>query len=257
MTAVQQYSRYGAIVGVYPELHPSLFRLASLLARKGTYGLGYVVQFMNAAIEAEGTESRFSNTEHHFVSMLYAVHTASPQRFTQDDIRFHIVPSIGGGSDTTAITLGAVLYHLIKSPSVMYRLRQELDGKRGKREFSWPVKLKEAQDSVYLQAVIKETMRIYPGNGLPLPRIIPEGGLTIAGRHFPAGVRWIHLSLPPCLSFSPSFFGPSDFHHDFEPKKSDIEKQLADNRRHQRLGRQLQQRCLRRGCDGLPARTLA
>ena len=189
MATVQRYSRYGAIVGVYPELHPFLFRLASLLTPSGTYGLGYLVQFMNAAIEAEGTEKRFSNAKHHFVSILYAIHSASPQTFTQDDIRFHIVPSIGGGSDTTAITLGAVMYHLIKSPSVMYRLRQELDNKRAKQELSWPVKLREVYDCVYLQAVIKETMRLYPGNGLPLPRIIPEGGLMIAGRHFPAGVR--------------------------------------------------------------------
>ena len=189
MAAVQSYSRYGAIVGVYPELHPVIFRLVSLLTRKGTYGLGYLVKFMNTAIEAEGTEKRSSGSEHHFVSMLYAIHLTSPRTFTQDDIRFHIVPSIGGGSDTTAITFGAVMYYLIKSPSVMYKLRQELDDKRGKRELSWPVKLREALDCVYLQAVIKETMRLYPGNGLPLPRIIPEGGLMIAGRHFPAGVR--------------------------------------------------------------------
>lgn len=188
MAAVQRYSRYGAIVGVYSELHPFIFRLISLLTPKGAYGLGYLVQFMNAAIAAEGTEKRFSDTEHHFVSMLYAMHAASPQTFTQDDIRFHVVPSIGGGSDTTAITFGAVVYYLIKSPTVMYRLRKELEGKREKKELSWPVKLREAQECAYLQAVIKESMRMYPGNGLPLPRIIPKGGLTLAGRHFPAGV---------------------------------------------------------------------
>lgn len=105
------------------------------------------------------------------------------------------MPSIGGASDTTAITIGAVLYYLIKSPSVMYRLRQELDEKRAQRELSWPVKLKVALSCAYLQATIKEIMRMYPGNGLPLPRAVPEGGLMIAGRHFPAGVRSLHLFL--------------------------------------------------------------
>ena len=225
MAALQRYSRYGAIVGVYPELHPLVFRLASLLTGKGTYGLGYLVQFMNAAIEAEGTEKRFSNTEHHFVSILYAIHSMSPQNFTQDDIRFHIVPSIGGGSDTTAITFGAVLYYLIKSPCVMYRLRQELDEKRAQRELSWSVKLKEALTCMYLQATIKEIMRLYPGNGLPLPRVVPEGGLMIAGRHFPAGVRSLHLSLifdsfflhhPLSYSALPS---SGDCHHSFQTKE--------------------------------------
>lgn len=82
MAAVQRYSRYGAIVGVYPELHPFVFRLASLVTGKGTYGLGYLVQFMNAAIEAEGTEKGSRITEHHFVIMLYAMHSKSPPNFT-------------------------------------------------------------------------------------------------------------------------------------------------------------------------------
>ena len=188
--------------------------------------LGRLVQFMNAAIAAEGIEKRVSDTEHHFVSMLYGMHSAAPQKFTEDDIRFHVVPSIGGGSDTTAATIGAVIYYLIKSPSVLHKLRQELDDKRENREMSWPVKLREAQGCVYLQAVIKETMRLYPGNGLPLPRIIPEEGLTLAGRHFPAGVccapppsmaAAVSLSFPLSLlaSESPPL---SEFHRHFQIK---------------------------------------
>lgn len=39
----------------------------------------------------------------------------------------------------------------------------------------------------YLQAVIKEAMRIYSPVGMSLPRTVPQGGATLAGIHFPAG----------------------------------------------------------------------
>ena len=39
----------------------------------------------------------------------------------------------------------------------------------------------------YFQAVIKEAMRLHPATGLPLWRVVPEGGATISGRYFPAG----------------------------------------------------------------------
>lgn len=199
MESVQRYSRYGAVVGVFPELHPIIFRLVSLLTPSGAYGLGYLVQVMNQAIADEtgspgpqekDVESlgKMNNSGSHFVSMLYSMHAANPAEFTHDDIRYHIVPAIGGGSDTTAITLSAAMYHLLRTPSAMHRLREELEKKEREGSLSHPVTLRQSTECNYLQAVIKETLRMYPGNGLPMPRVIPEGGLELAGRFFPAGV---------------------------------------------------------------------
>lgn len=155
----------------------------------GAYGLGYLVKIMNQAIDEEAQAGeKSSELQAHLVSKLFAMHRRDPEKFTYDDIRFHVVPSIGGGSDTTAITIGAAIYNLCKAPSTLYTLRQELDEKETNGQLSHPVTFKEAQDCPYLQAVIKETMRVYPGNGLPMPRVIPEGGLMLAGRYFPAGV---------------------------------------------------------------------
>jgi cytochrome P450 len=40
----------------------------------------------------------------------------------------------------------------------------------------------------YLQAVIKEGLRLHPAGGLPLSRVVPKGGATIARHFFPEGV---------------------------------------------------------------------
>ena len=39
----------------------------------------------------------------------------------------------------------------------------------------------------YLDACINEALRIHSTSALGLPRIVPEGGLDIAGKYFPEG----------------------------------------------------------------------
>lgn len=43
----------------------------------------------------------------------------------------------------------------------------------------------------YLQAVIKEALRMHPAVGTILARTVPEGGAHLAGCYFPAGVSGI------------------------------------------------------------------
>ncbi|KAK1596878.1 uncharacterized protein LY79DRAFT_34385 [Colletotrichum navitas] len=43
----------------------------------------------------------------------------------------------------------------------------------------------------FLQAVIKEALRIHLAFGVPIEWVAPEDGATIAGGFFPAGVRMI------------------------------------------------------------------
>ena len=88
------------------------------------------------------------------------------------------------GSDTTAITLRAIFYYVLKSRNVYRRLQQELDAAR----LTLPISYKSAANLPYLNAVILEACRIHPGVGLPLERIVPEEGLTLPdGRFIPAG----------------------------------------------------------------------
>ncbi|KAL5379726.1 hypothetical protein PMIN03_012227 [Paraphaeosphaeria minitans] len=98
--------------------------------------------------------------------------------------------NIVAGSDTTALSLSSVLYHLIRTPEALGKLRGEIE-KNVREEKCTPhqVTFKVSQEMPYLQACIKEGLRLHPGTGLPLWRVVSEGGATIAGRYFPAGAE--------------------------------------------------------------------
>lgn len=116
------------------------------------------------------------------VSKLLAVHQANPERVTKQDVIYAGLNNIGAGTDTTSISLSAVIYHLWRNPRYLERLREKLKG------VSDPITYEQAKKIPYLEAVIKEALRVHPAAGLPIQRVVPKGGRTIAGRFFPAGV---------------------------------------------------------------------
>ena len=188
MASIHKSTKYGAIIGVFSEWHPVIFRVMRTATPKSLQGLPYIAQFTGQAIADRGRQGDSESQIGDFLSSLYATHKEDPDRFRAQDIHYHTMGNIIAGSDTTAITLSAALYYLCKYPRVLGKLRRELDDKRQSGQISSPVTFGETLECPYLQAVLKETMRVHPGTGLPLGRIVPEEGLTLCGRFFPAGV---------------------------------------------------------------------
>jgi len=95
------------------------------------------------------------------------------------------------GSETTAISLSAVFYYLLKNPACLSKLLKELDDNSRAGFFSnytsGLVTWSESQKLPYLDASIKEAFRLHPAAGLPLERIVPPAGAEIAGHHIPGG----------------------------------------------------------------------
>ncbi|KAF2084174.1 cytochrome P450 monooxygenase-like protein [Saccharata proteae CBS 121410] len=90
------------------------------------------------------------------------------------------------GSDTVGHTLMVGTFHLLKRPDACKKLKREL-------EDAWPLldsgtpSAKELEKLVYLDAVIKEALRLSLGVVSGLPRIVPAGGAKIAGTAVPGG----------------------------------------------------------------------
>lgn len=74
-------------------------------------------------------------------------------------------------SDTTSLTLTWALSLLLNNPSVLTRAMNELDTKVSKER---KVEERDIPDLVYLQAIIKETLRLYPVAPLSVPHEATE-----------------------------------------------------------------------------------
>ena len=75
-----------------------------------------------------------------------------------------------------AIQLRAAVYYVLKHPPVLKKLQGELEA----ANLSLPISYRDAKDRLpYLDAVVKESMRLHPGVGLPLERVVPEGGVQL------------------------------------------------------------------------------
>jgi hypothetical protein len=88
------------------------------------------------------------------------------------------------GSDTTAIALRSIFYHLCKYPRVYQTAVRELESTP---DLSDPITFDQGQRLTYIQACIKEGLRLQPAVGMLLERLVPKEGATLDGVFFPAG----------------------------------------------------------------------
>lgn len=136
---------------------------------------------------------------------------ARPEFMTDTLVQTMAVSMAFAGSETTAISLAAIFYYLLRTLAALTRLRAEIDDFARKGGFSdyetGLVTWTESQRLPYLDACVKEAFRMHPAAGLPLERIVPEGGYEIVpGVVVPGGTivgcsAWL-------IHRNPDVFGP-------------------------------------------------
>ena len=95
------------------------------------------------------------------------------------------------GSDTTVTALRSTLLFVITNPLVYRHLQQELDEAFSLTGQQQQQVLKDCDliKLPYLQACIKESLRMIPPAHAPLPKIAPPEGDIIANQTIPRGTR--------------------------------------------------------------------
>ncbi|XP_031377927.1 cytochrome P450 CYP82D47-like [Punica granatum] len=123
------------------------------------------------------------------------------------------------GTDTTTVTMTWAVSLLLNNKEALKKVQQELDGQIGKDR---QVNESDLQNLPYLQAIIKETLRLYPAAPLSLPHEAIEDS-NISGYFVPGGTQLVlnlyKIQRDPRVWPDPSEFRPERFlttHKDFD-----------------------------------------
>lgn len=108
---------------------------------------------------------------------------------SQDQASGEALLQVVAGSDTSATTIRIVMLSLLTNPTAYRKLQAEIDDGVKSGKISSPIKDAEARQMSYLQAVIKEGLRIMPPAAGTFFKTVPPGGDMIDGKFVPAGTQ--------------------------------------------------------------------
>ncbi|KAF5473334.1 hypothetical protein F2P56_009952 [Juglans regia] len=109
---------------------------------------------------------------------------SSEIRMTRENIKGFIMNMFGAGTDTSAVTTEWAMSELINHPDVMAKARQEIDMVIGKSKL---VEESDIANLPYIQAIVKETLRLHPTGPLVVRECTED--CIIAGYEIPAKTR--------------------------------------------------------------------
>ncbi|KAL8391642.1 hypothetical protein RB595_010311 [Gaeumannomyces hyphopodioides] len=150
-----------------------------------------------------------------FLAALLRARKSAPETLTDVNIAINTMTNLSGGGDPIAAVQKAIIANLLRSPPALARLREELRG----ANLSHPPSYREVHDRArlpYLDAVVREGLRMHPTVGVCIERVVPKQGLTLPdGRHIPAGTT---VGLNPAVVLRDrAVYGPDA--DDFRPER--------------------------------------
>ncbi|GAB1203804.1 hypothetical protein APSETT445_002444 [Aspergillus pseudonomiae] len=194
------------IMGLLPELQ-STFRAAQRVFLRGT-STGKLTEYIWSQYwKHRNTNSGAKQKSQYDTFLRKVLELEAAHKVGVDNVLDSCGSNIGAGSDTTGLTLGAALWYIYRNPDKLAKLRHEIDTMTAEGRISDPVTYKQAQEMPYLNAVIKETLRVHPGVGTILARVVPKGGMTLTGGYYVPEGTHIGTNAWP-LHYSEKVYGP-------------------------------------------------
>ncbi|KAM3962932.1 cytochrome P450 4V2-like [Aphomia sociella] len=157
---------------------------------------------------------------HQFIDQLLT-HTGGEKGYTDEELREEMLAIAVAGIDTSAVSIGFTMKLLSKYPDVQEKVYQELKEVFG--DSDRPIDRYDLPKLIYLERVIKESLRLYPSVPFIIRKILED--ITISSGHtIPAGSGVI---IPIWgLHRDPKYWGPEAEHFDpdrFLPERFNLE----------------------------------
>ncbi|KAK5046466.1 hypothetical protein LTR84_008269 [Exophiala bonariae] len=130
---------------------------------------------------------------HDILSKLFEVQENKQSEMDISDVISMASSNINAGSDTTAISLRAVIYYLLKNSRCKEKLLEEIDTVMSGEDSFAVVTVWQSKNMPYLQACMYEALRLHPAVGMSLPRTTPAGGISIDSHFIPEKVKLIQM----------------------------------------------------------------
>jgi len=164
---------FSAALGLMPILQwPPIARLLGP-SEKDKSGFGKMMATARGLIDSRLTQSTERRSDMLASFMRHGL--------TKEELFSEAVLQILAGSDTTATALRAIMLYLIANPRIYTKLQVEIDAAvaSGDAPTGRVVSDSKARNFPYLQAVIREGLRIHPPVTDVVPKKVPKGGDTV------------------------------------------------------------------------------
>ncbi|BAF23911.1 cytochrome P450 76M5-like [Oryza sativa Japonica Group] len=144
--------------------------------------LGRVTCFLDDVIDRRFAADASANRHGDFLDSLLDL--VSTGKIVRENVTTILLDVFIAGSDTITATVEWAMAELLRNPSEMAKVRAEMDGALGGKK---TVDEPDIARLPYLQAVVKEAMRLHPAAPLLLPHRAVEDGVEVGGYCVPKG----------------------------------------------------------------------
>ncbi|KAJ2692537.1 hypothetical protein H4218_006330 [Coemansia sp. IMI 209128] len=163
---------------------------ASLLVRRLIQSRDEFVAFGNAAAERRREQLRQGEIEKPKDVLQILIDGQDPEskaKMTATQVTAENIGFLIGGTDTTSLTMMWTLHYLMLYPEAYRRATEEV---RAAFPRYYTITYAEGKARLpFIDACLNESTRIRAVTGVPLPRVVPEGGATFQGHFLPAGTQ--------------------------------------------------------------------
>ncbi|KFY27331.1 hypothetical protein V493_03558 [Pseudogymnoascus sp. VKM F-4281 (FW-2241)] len=179
---------YGALVGQFPAAHKYLFGSPTMVGIIDTIWktnpMNMIQQTAYAAMKKYDLEKP-TGMRGDLLEYLRQKQLKDSTTMDGKEVMNNILIFFIGAVDTNSTAMRAIFYYLVKTPRTYATLVKELQDADAKGLLSEVISFQEGMKLPYLQACIKEALRIHPSVGSPFDRVVPKGGAVLSGHFIP------------------------------------------------------------------------